>query len=164
MNSGASKTTAAYAWAVVAMLWPVALLNYLDRQMGSTIRASIRANIPSIANDAQFGVLMAIFMWVYAFLSPVGGFVADRFNRRWTVIGSRFVWSAITWLTGHAQTYGELKFYRALMGISEAFNIPAAVAFIADYHPGGTRAHAVGVHQTGIYAGLALGGIGGYIA
>jgi len=163
MSAIASRASS-YAWAVVALLWPVAMLNYLDRQMVSTIRASIRADIPTIAIDAQFGVLMAIFMWVYALLSPLGGFVADKFNRRWTVIGSLFVWSAVTWLTGHAHSYGEMKFYRALMGISEAFYIPAALALIADFHPGNTRARAVGIHQTGIYAGLALGGIGGYIA
>ncbi len=163
MNFANSKT-GTYAWAVVAMLWPVALLNYLDRQMVSVIRDDIRAGIPTITSDAQFGVLMAIFMWVYAVLSPVGGFIADKFNRRWMVIGSLFVWSAVTWLTGHAQTYTEMKIYRALMGISEACYIPAALALIADFHVGGTRARAVGIHQTGIYAGLALGGIGGYIA
>ena len=163
MSSAVSKTTA-YAWAVVALLWPVAMLNYLDRQMVSTIRASIRADIPSIADDTDFGTLMAVFMWVYAVLSPIGGFVADKFNRRWTVIGSLFVWSAVTWLTGHAQTYSQMLVFRALMGISEAFYIPAALALIADFHQGGTRARAVGIHQTGIYAGLALGGIGGYIA
>jgi MFS transporter, Spinster family, sphingosine-1-phosphate transporter len=162
--SGASSKVSAYAWIVVALLWPVVMLNYLDRQMLSTIRASIRADIPTIANDREFGTLMAMFMWVYAFLSPVGGFIADKFNRRWTVIGSLFVWSAVTWLTGHAHTYGEMKFYRALMGISEAFYFPAALALIADFHTGGTRARAVGIHQTGLYAGLALGGIGGYIA
>ncbi|HEX9047709.1 MAG TPA: MFS transporter, partial [Verrucomicrobiae bacterium] len=124
----------------------------------------IRADIPSIANDQDFGTLMAMFMWVYAFLSPVGGYLADKFNRRWTVIGSLFVWSAVTWLTGHAQTYAEMKIYRALMGVSEAFYIPAALALIADFHTGATRARAIGLHQTGIYAGLALGGIGGYIA
>jgi MFS family permease len=148
----------------VALLWPVVMLNYLDRQMLSTIRSSIRADIPTIANDQEFGTLMAMFMWVYAFLSPVGGYIADRFNRRWTVIGSLFVWSAVTWLTGHAHTYTEMKIYRALMGISEAFYFPAALALIADFHTGGTRARAVGIHQTGLYAGLALGGIGGYIA
>ena len=163
MNSSVSKT-AAYAWTVVALLWPVAMLNYLDRQMVSTIRASIRADIPSIANDQDFGTMMAVFMWVYALLSPIGGFVADKFNRRWTVIGSLFVWSAVTYLTGHAQSYSQMLVFRALMGISEAFYIPAALALIADFHPGGTRARAVGIHQTGIYAGLALGGIGGYIA
>ena len=146
------------------MLWPVALLNYLDRQMLSTIRSSVRADIPGIANDEDFGKLMAIFMWVYAFLSPVGGYLADKFNRRWTVIGSLFVWSAVTWLTGHAHSYGQMLSCRGLMGISEAFYIPAALALIADFHTGNTRAKAVGVHQTGIYAGLALGGIGGYIA
>ncbi len=154
----------AYAWVVVALLWPVVLLNYLDRQMVSSIRTSIRADIPSIANDQDFGTLMAVFMWVYAFLSPVGGFIADKFNRRWTVIGSLFVWSAVTWLTGHAQTYSQMLAFRALMGISEAFYIPAALALIADFHTGGTRAKAIGIHQSGIYAGLALGGIGGYIA
>lgn len=158
------SSTPAYAWAVVAMLWPVAMLNYLDRQMVSTIRASIRADIPSIGTDQAFGTLMATFMWVYAFLSPVGGYVADRFNRRWTVIGSLFVWSAVTYLTGHAQTYNQMLWLRGLMGVSEAFYIPAALALIADFHTGSTRARAVGVHQSGIYAGLALGGIGGYIA
>ena len=162
--NGAVKNVSGYAWAVVALLWPVVLLNYLDRQMLSTIRASIRADIPSIANDQDFGTLMAVFMWVYAFLSPVGGFIADKFNRRWTVIGSLFVWSAVTWATGHAQTYSQMLTCRALMGISEAFYFPAALALIADFHTGGTRAKAVGLHQTGLYAGLALGGIGGYIA
>ena len=162
MNDGAKKISS-YAWAVVALLWPVVLLNYLDRQMVSTIRASIRADIPTITNDQDFGTLMAVFMWVYAFLSPVGGFIADKFNRRWTVIGSLFVWSAVTWATGHAQTYSQMLTCRALMGISEAFYIPAALALIADFHTGGTRAKAIGIHQTGLYAGLALGGIGGYI-
>jgi MFS family permease len=148
----------------VALLWPVALLNYLDRQMVSTIRASMRADIPTITNDQDFGMLMAVFMWVYAFLSPVGGFIADRFNRRWTVIGSLLVWSAVTWATGQATTYAQMLSCRALMGISEAFYIPAALALIADFHTGATRGRAIGIHQSGIYAGLSLGGIGGYIA
>jgi len=158
------KNSSAYAWVVVALLWPVVMLNYLDRQMFSTIRASIREGIPSIASDQDFGTLMAVFMWVYAGLSPVGGFIADKFNRRWTVIGSLFVWSAVTWATGHARTYDQMFWSRALMGISEAFYIPAALALIADFHTGNTRARAVGIHQSGLYAGLALGGLGGYIA
>ena len=159
-----SKNCSTYAWIVLALLWPVAMLNYLDRQMVSTIRASIRADIPSIANDQQFGTLMAVFMWVYALLSPIGGFIADKFNRRWTVIGCLAVWSSATWLTGHATTYSQMLAFRAIMGVSEAFYIPAALALIADFHTGGTRAKAIGIHQTGIYAGLALGGISGYIA
>lgn len=162
--SDGTKKISAYAWAVVALLWPVAMLNYLDRQMIATVRVSMRADIPSITNDQDFGTLMAVFLWMYAFLSPLGGYIADRFNRRWTVIGSLFVWSAVTWLTGHATTYSQMLSFRALMGVSEAFYIPAALALIADFHTGNTRARAVGIHQSGIYAGLTLGGIGGYIA
>jgi MFS family permease len=141
-----------YAWAVVAMLVPIALLNYLDRMMVATMRTSIRADIPSIANDADFGFLMALFMWVYAFLSPIGGYLADRFNRRWMVILSLFIWSLMTWLTGHAHSFTEMAWTRALMGVSEAFYIPAALALIADFHPGPTRSRAVGIHMCGIYA------------
>lgn len=158
------KRISSYAWVVVALLWPVAMLNYLDRQMLATVRSSIRTDIPSIANDRDFGAVMAVFMWVYAFMSPLGGYVADRFSRRWLVIGSLFVWSAVTWLTGRAETYGQMLSFRALMGVSEAFYIPAALALIADFHTGDTRSRAIGIHQSGIYAGLVLGGIGGYVA
>jgi len=149
---------------VVCLLWPVVMLNYLDRQMVSTIRVSIRADIPSIANDQEFGLLMAVFMWVYAFLSPVGGYLADRFSKRWAVIGSLFTWSVVTWATGHCTTFWQMFACRGLMGISEAFYFPAALALIADYHPGRTRSRAIGLHQTGVYFGMGLGGIGGYIA
>ena len=159
-----SRTVPLYAWAVVAMLFPVALLNYLDRMMVATMRNSIRTDIPSIASDADFGFLMASFMWVYALLSPVGGFFADRFQRRWVIILSLLIWSATTWLTGFATTFAQMACARALMGISEAFYIPAALALIADFHPGPTRSRAVGIHMCGIYAGQALGGVGGYIA
>jgi MFS family permease len=153
-----------YPWFVVAVLFPVALLNYLDRMMVATMRSSIRADIPTIANDQDFGLLMAMFMWVYAVLSPVGGYLADRFNRRWMVIMSLFIWSAMTWLSGCVHTFQQLAWARALMGMSEAFYIPAALALIADYHAGRTRSRAVGIHTSGIYAGQALGGVGGYIA
>jgi MFS family permease len=146
------------------MLFPVALLNYLDRMLLATMRTSIRADLPTIASDADFGFLMALFMWVYALLSPIGGYFADRFNRRWMVILSLLIWSAMTWLTGHAQTFWQMAWTRGFMGLSEAFYIPAALALIADFHPGFTRSRAVGIHMCGIYAGQALGGVGGYIA
>lgn len=143
---------------------PVALLNYLDRQMLASMKFSVMRDVPDIALEANWGTILALFKWVYAFLSPIGGYLADRYSRRHAIAASLFVWSLVTWTTGHVTTYEQLLVTRALMGISEAFYIPAALALIADFHTGPTRSRAVGLHQMGIYLGVILGGFGGYAA
>ena len=153
-----------YAWIVVALLWPVALLNYLDRQMLASMKFSVMQDIPDIGSDANWGKMLGQFKWVYAFFSPIGGYIADRFSRRYTICASLFVWSAITWATGHVTTYDGLLLTRSLMGISEAFYIPAALSLIASIHLGETRSRAVGLHQMGIYTGVIVGGFSGYVA
>lgn len=152
------------AWLVVALLWPVALLNYLDRQMLASMKFSVMTDIPSIGSEANWGRMLGQFKWVYAFLSPLGGYIADRFSRRYTICASLFVWSLVTWTTGHVKTYDGLLLTRSLMGISEAFYMPAALAFIADYHAGATRSRAIGLHQMAIYVGVIVGGASGYVA
>lgn len=153
-----------YAWIVVGLLFPVALLNYLDRQMIASMKASVMADVSGITLESQWGYMLGQFKWVYAFLSPVGGYVADRFSRRRVICDSLLVWSVITWLTGHVTTYEGLLWTRTAMGMSEAFYIPAALALISDYHRGPTRSRATGIHQAGIYFGVILGGFAGYVA
>ena len=158
------RTPARLAWLIVALLAPVALLNYLDRQMLAAMKFSVMGDIPDIGSEANWGRMLGQFKWVYAFLSPIGGYLADRYSRRLAICGSLFAWSAVTWWTGHVQTYDQLLLARSLMGISEAFYIPAALALIADFHTGPTRSRAVGLHQMGIYCGVIIGGFSGYVA
>jgi len=150
------------AWIAVGLLFVVAMLNYLDRQLLASMSAPIIRDIPQ--TSAEFGLLTAIFLFVYSALSPVGGILADRYSRRMVILVSLAVWSAVTWLTGHVTDYRELVIARALMGVSEAFYIPAALALITDYHRGRTRSLATGLHMSGIYLGQALAGVGGYVA
>lgn len=156
------------AWLLVVLLMPVALLNYLDRQMLASMQTSVMESIPSLGEaknkEALWGFMLGQFKWFYAVCSLIGGYIADRFSRRLTICGSLFVWSAVTWWTGQVTTYTELLWARSLMGISEAFYIPAALALITDYHPGQTRSRAVGLHQLAIYLGVIAGGFGGYVA
>jgi len=156
--------TARGAWLVVALLVPVALLNYLDRQMLAAMKSSMMIDLPDIATKANWGIVLGSFKWVYALLSPIGGYLADRVSRRHAIAGSLFLWSAVTWAMGRVTSFEELVAARALMGISEAFYMPAALAFITDLHAGPTRSRAVGLHHTGIYAGIILGGFSGYVA
>lgn len=159
-----SSSAARRAWLIVALLVPVALLNYLDRQMLASMKFSVMQDIPDIGLEAKWGTILALFKWVYALLSPIGGYVADRYSRRYVIAGSLLVWSMVTWMTGQVATYEGLLATRAFMGISEAFYIPAALALITDVHQGSTRSRAVGFHQMGIYCGVILGGFGGYAA
>jgi ACS family D-galactonate transporter-like MFS transporter len=158
------NTTKRYSWVVVGLLWVVALLNYLDRQMLSTMKPTMQLDIEELQSATNFGYLMAIFLWIYGLMSPVAGVIADKLNRKWLIVGSLFVWSLVTYAMSHATTFNQLYVLRALMGISEALYVPASLAMIADYHSSKTRSLAIGIHITGFYIGQALGGFGATVA
>lgn len=153
-----------YPWLVVALLWVVALLNYMDRQMLSTMQGAMKLDIVELQKAEAFGALMAVFLWIYAIVSPFAGVVADRVSRKKLVVGSLFVWSAVTYLMGYASDFTQLYWLRALMGVSEALYIPSALSLIADWHEGKSRSLAIGIHMTGLYVGQAVGGFGATIA
>lgn len=142
-----------YPWIVVALLWGVALLNYMDRQMLSTMKDAMEIDISELQSATNFGRLMAVFLWIYGFMSPVAGMIADRLNRKWLIVGSLFVWSAVTYGMGYADTFEQIYWLRALMGVSEALYIPAGLSLIADWHQDKSRSLAIGVHMTGLYTG-----------
>jgi MFS family permease len=150
------------AWLIVGLLWVAGCLNYLDRVLLTTMRDSIKAAIPM--GDDDFGALTMAFLIVYGLLSPLGGWCADRFSRSRVILVSLAAWSAVTWATAYVQTYEQLLATRVLLGVSEACYIPAALALIADYHRGSTRSLATGINISGVYAGMALGGLGGWMA
>ncbi len=149
-----------YPWLVVGLLWVVALLNYMDRQMLSTMRDAMQIDIAELESAANFGRLMAIFLWIYGFISPVAGAIADRISRKWLIVGSLLVWSTVTLLMGHSTSFTQIYWLRGLMGVSEALYIPSALSLIADYFTGSARSLAVGIHMTGLYVGQAVGGFG----
>lgn len=153
-----------YPWVVVALLGGVALLNYMDRQMLSTMKDSMQVDITDLQSAANFGRLMAIFLWIYGLMSPISGIIADNLSRKKLIVGSLLVWSSVTYFMGLATTYDQVFWLRALMGLSEALYLPAGLSLIADYHTGGSRSLAVGIHMTGLYLGQAIGGFGATLA
>ena len=158
------KNSKIYPWIVVALLWGVALLNYMDRQMLSTMKDAMQIDIVELQSAANFGRLMAVFLWIYGLMSPIAGIIADKLNRKWLIVGSLFVWSLVTYLMGVAETFQQVYWLRALMGVSEALYIPAGLSLIADYHSDKSRSLAIGIHMTGLYAGQAIGGFGATVA
>ncbi len=158
------KNSKIYPWVVVGLLGGVALLNYMDRQMLSTMKDAMQIDIEELQSATNFGRLLAVFLWIYGLMSPLSGIIADRLSRKWLIVGSLLVWSSVTYFMGLATTYNQVFWLRSLMGVSEALYLPAGLSLIADYHTEGTRSLAVGIHMTGLYIGQAIGGFGATLA
>ncbi|MCU1262190.1 MAG: major facilitator superfamily 1 [Bryobacterales bacterium] len=146
-------------WLVLALLWGVALLNYLDRQVIFSLFPLLERDLH--ASTFELGLIGTVFLVTYGALSPFAGYLADRVGRVRVILISLMVWSAATWITGHVHSMPEMLGSRAIMGISEAFYLPAALALIADWHGPKTRSLATGLHQSGLYTGIVLGGAWG---
>lgn len=151
-----------YAWMVVGFLWFVWLLDYLDREAFYSVYPLLQTHLK--LSNVELGLLSTSFLWVYAIASPFAGYLADRFGRKKLIVVSLLVWSMMTWATGKAKTFQELLWARGLMGVSEAAYLPAGLAMIADYHGERTRSLATGIHFSGAYVGIVLGGVfGGWV-
>jgi MFS family permease len=146
-------------WLLVALLWGTATLNYLDRQVVFSVLPLLERDLS--ATSVQLGLISTVFLWTYGILSPFGGYVADRIGRGRVILGSLILWSIATWLTGHVATITQMLWVRGLMGASEAFYLPAALALIADRHDSRSRSLATGLHQSGLYTGMVIGGVWG---
>lgn len=87
-----------YPWIVVALLWGVALLNYMDRQMLSTMKSAMMIDITELESATNFGRLMAVFLWIYGLMSPVAGMIADRIILLYFATSSLPGWATKNWL------------------------------------------------------------------
>lgn len=150
------------AWRLVALLWFVVLLNYLDRQVIFSLLPLLRKDLA--LSDTQMGLLATSFLWIYAAASLASGFAAARLGARRVILLSLSFWSSVTLMTGLCRNAWELLAARAVMGLSEAFYLPAALALVAEFHSDRTRGRATALHQTGLYTGMILGGLlGGWL-
>ncbi len=152
----------AYKWRVVAVFWCVYFLNQADRQVIFSVFSLLERDLG--LSNTQLGLLGSGFQWVYAALVPVAGSLGDITSQRNLIALALVVWSLATLGSGLVAGFGWLLVLRALTGAGEAFYYPAANSVIADYHGQSTRAFAMSVHQTSVYAGIVCSGaLAGYI-
>jgi MFS transporter, Spinster family, sphingosine-1-phosphate transporter len=152
--------------------WPIAslvvltglnLLDYLDRQLLSAVLPPLQKELG--LRDEQAGTIGTAFMLGYFLTSPIFGYLGDRLPRRWLIAAGVFVWSLGTLLSGHANTYVLLVFFRVLVGFGEASFGTISPGWIADLFPSRRRNIAISWFYLAIPVGSALGYIlGGSIA
>ena len=151
-----------YKWEVLLLLWVAFLLNQGDRQVFNSVLPLIRDSLS--LTDSSVSLIAVFFNLFYAAMVPLGGWMGDRFSRKWVTTLSILFWSVATMFTGLANTVFMLILTRSVAtGGGEAFFGPANYSLLGQYHTD-TRARAMSIHQTSYYVGVILAGwLAGYI-
>jgi len=151
-----SPAPGARAWIVLAMLWFVYVLNFLDRQLLSILAKPIQDALH--VTDGQLGLISGLyFALFYCLISIPVGWLADRTNRVKVLSLACGLWSAATMGCGLAANYGQLVVARMMVGVGEAGGVPPSYAIISDYFPPRRRGTALGLFNLGPPVGQALG-------
>jgi predicted MFS family arabinose efflux permease len=149
-------------WSVLALLVSIGALNYADRTAVASLFPLLRSDLG--LTDVGMALTGSLFLWSYAAGSPFAGRLADRYDRRRLVLVSLAAWSSATALSGLATEAWQLQVMRLLLGLSECFYLPAALALLADYHGHDSRGTAMGIHSAGLGIGMVIGATGaGYL-
>lgn len=152
-----------YKWELILLLWLAFFFNQADRQIFNVVLPAIRSEL-NLA-DSDMGMIASILILVYGILVPVAGFIGDRTNKKYVLMISLFIWSTSTLFTGMSTILIHLIFLQSIAtGGGEAFYSPSANALISEHHDK-TRATAMSIHQTALYAGIIISGyLAGWIA
>lgn len=144
-------------WLLVALLSFGLAFDYLNRLTLFSVIPLWRADLH--ASDTTIGLVASVFWWTYGLLSPIAGYLGDRFSRRQVLIGSVAAWSLLAALSGLVTNSTQLIILRVLLAAAQVSYMPVAQALIADFHDSKSQARASGYYQLGSYLGVFLSGL-----
>ena len=144
-----------FRWAVVALLFAITIINYIDR---SAISYAITPMAKELSlSDAQRGVILGAFGFGYAFTTFLGGILVDRFGARIVLAISVAFWAVSIWLSGAASSFFLVLGARAMLGLAEGPMFPGMTGAIGSWLAGAERAKALGVSLAAVPFSLAIG-------
>jgi MFS transporter, Spinster family, sphingosine-1-phosphate transporter len=158
-----ASTPPRVATTTLVVLTGINLLNYIDRYVVPPVFESLKRSAlhPS---DAQLGLLMSVFLFVYTITAPLFGWLGDTRRRPGALAAGVALWSAATALGGFAWSYLSLLVSRGIVGIGEAAYGTIGPSLLADHFPPRTRGRAFAVFYMAIPVGAALGFmVGGFV-
>jgi len=155
-GSAAEPLTPGHIRYGLAMLTVAYAFNFIDRQILVIVQSPIKAEMG--LSDTQLGLLSGFaFAMVYITAGIPIAYWADRGNRRSIISLAIAVWSAMTAISGLAQSYAQLLLARIGVGIGEAGGSPPAHSMISDYYPPERRATALSIYSAGLHFGIFVG-------
>jgi len=140
---------------VLALLFCINLVNYVDRQVLYALLPLIKVDMS--LSDAKLGMLASAFMLVYMCAAPPVGYLADRGSRKNWIAAGIGLWSLATFLSGLCRSFGQLFAARAAVGVGESGYGAVSPSFVAEHFPAPQRGRVLAVFSMAIPVGSALG-------
>ncbi len=141
---------------VLALLFVVAFLNYLDRNVIGILMPAIKRELA--LSDTEIGFITGIaYSLFYAVMGVPIARLADRVPRRNVIAVAMAVWSAMTAACGLAANFWQLSLARIMVGVGEAGATPSSHSLIADLFEKSRRATALAVYALGSGVALLVG-------
>jgi len=145
----------AYANYLLGVLLVTYILSFIDRNVLAILVGPIREEFD--ISDFQFSILHGwSFTLMYVVLGVPFGWLVDRFNRRWIIIGGVAFWSVMTSLCGFARNFSTLFLARIGVGVGEASLSPAAYSILSDVFPPHRLRWATATFAMGITLGTGI--------
>ena len=146
-----------YKWLVIGMLWCICFFDYADRWGVSALFPLLKKEMR--LTPVQLGLVGSVSAWVYGLGAPFAGFVVDRMRRKTAILGGLLVWSGVTATAAVSNSFHQLLWFMAALGMAVTIYMPSAMSMISDFHGRATRSRAMGIHQTAVYMGTIGGGL-----
>jgi MFS family permease len=147
----------------LGVLFSMNLLNYVDRYSFFAVGKHIQDDLG--VSYSRYGFLSVSFMIVYTVVSPLMGWLGDRYNRKVLLAFGVGLWSVATVGTAFSIGFADMVLWRALLGVGEATYGVIAPALLADLFAPKYRGRVMGAYFLALPLGGALGyGIGGWVA
>ena len=140
-----------YRWTVCALIFFATTINYLDRQVIGILKPLLESDLN--IGEVQYANIVTVFQLAYGLSMLFAGRLIDKFGTKIGYTVSVLFWSIAA--MGHALAKGVIGFgfWRALLGMSESGNFPAANKTIAEWFPKKERALAIGIFNSGTNVG-----------
>ena len=143
-----------YRWQIVGLLFVATTINYLDRQVISLLKPTLETVFNWTETD--YSHIVMAFQGAYALSYVVFGRLIDKIGTKVGYMLAVFLWSIAAALHAAATSTFSFGVYRALLGLGEGGNFPAAIKTVAEWFPRQERALATGIFNAGTNIGAVV--------
>lgn len=141
-------------WWIAVLLMGVTIVNYLDRSCLSVAAPALKKDLA--INETDFSHIVIAFQITYLMMQPISGRILDWLEIRAGLAISIVWWSAAQILTALAGGWGAFAAFRAVLGIGEAANFPAAAKAVSQWFRPRERTIATGILNVGAGIGALI--------